>query len=144
DMSGTNAVELRTTYLIQNKFNKLTENWSPTYQLNSWCKVEDYHVPRRGARRQVESRVYFGQLNYFFRLYFPTDRILHGAAFASVVLRKAVMNKDTRHYMVSAVDTESYYADKQFVAVNYIDSTAIAVNAFDGNNLPMLNPKKQL
>lgn len=144
DLSGTNAVGLRTTYLIQNKANKLTESWSPTFQLNSWCKVVDYHILGRGARREIDSKVYFGQLNYFFRLYFPSDKMLHGAAFASIVLRKAVKNKDTRHFVVSTDDTVSYHADKQFVPVHYIESTAVAVNALDDELMPMLNPKKAL
>ncbi len=144
DLSGSNRVGLTRMFVVQKAANKLVTNWYPLFQLNAWCKVLDYYIARRGAQKQVASRTYFGQLNYFFRLFVPSDHVIHGLAFANLVLRKPTDNKDTKHSSISADDMQSYYADKQFIPLHYVCSTAVAVNAFDVDDMPIMNPSKSM
>ena len=71
----------------------------------------------------------------------PSDKTIHGAAFANIVLRKVSQDALKSCYYVSAVDDkDSLYADKQFVSLNYVESTAVAINALDRDGYPILNP----
>jgi len=90
---------------------------------------------------RIVSRQYVGQFNYFFRIRIKSDRLLNNLPFASAVLRKPTFDKSRHHNFISGEDKDSYYPHKQFVSLNYIDSTAIAISALDEQSFPLLNPK---
>lgn len=145
DLSGTNAVGLSERFLIQNPMNVLSNNWYVQPQINSWCKISDYYVHYiTKLTKQVKKRHYLGQLNYFFRLYLPCDTMLNGVAFANVVLRQTDFSPIRGCHSIvmrrGEYEDHSYYPHKQFVPVNYIDSTALSVTAFDVKEMPMMSP----
>eukprot|EP01034_Spumella_vulgaris_P021783 gene21783-27849_t len=136
---------------IENDANILCENWHDRFQVNSWCRVQDFYIqtiaPKKGAVDQAlvfvtKKKVYFGQINYMFRAYVPSDRILNGCAFANVMLRKPTMDKKRGHNYVGMNDDETYFGDKHFVSLNYVDSTAVALSALDENGYPVMNPNQ--
>ena len=140
DNGGTNRVGLYREFQVQKPDNILKESWHPTFQVNSWCRVTDYYV--NGAKRVVP-RLYFGQINYMFRVFVPSDAILNGCAFANVMLRKVVEDpRRGNHCYVGMNDAQTYVADKHFVSLNYVDSTAVALSALDVEGLPIMNPSQ--
>lgn len=147
DLSGTNRVGLSKKFMIQNEDNKLKSSWFPSFQLNSWCKVTDFYVHYTNRNvKQVKRKLYVGQLNYFFRMFVPSDLIVNGVAMANIVLRNVGYSPVHGCYQIKNMmnDVDSYYAHKQFVPLSYIDSTALAVIAMDKHELPMMSPDATL
>lgn len=149
NVSGTNAVGLGERYLITRDVNRLRDNWYVQQQINGWCGVTDYYVHYITKHtKQVKKRRYMAQLNYFFRLFIPCDKIVHGVAFANAVLRQADYSPVRGCYSIAVnrgvLEDESYYPHKQFIPLNYIDSTAFSVTAFDESDLPMMSPTATL
>ncbi len=143
NLSGTNGVGLSERYLIQNTLNKLQDNWYPQQQINSWCKVTDYFVRYNRDNKQVIKKHYLAQFNYFFRMSIPCDKMLDGVAFANAVLRTADFSPVRGCYQIPirANDGDhTYYPHKQFIPLNYVDSTAFSITAFDSQDMPMMSP----
>ncbi len=146
-LAGTIGVGLSQRYLIQNPDNKLRDSWYPQQQINSWCKITDHFVRYSRDTKQVIKKHYLGQLNYFFRLSIPCDKILDGVAFANAVLRTEDYSSIRGCYQIPICENkqdDTYYPHKQFVPLNYIDSTAFSVTAFDAQGLPMMSPTATL
>lgn len=140
--TGTNKVGLAVEYIVQNESNVLAKNWSDSAHFSSFFRATDYYIkhPNDRRRRKVEEKVRFGQVNYFFRLFVPSDPVINGLPFANVTLRKAVYDKQRWHYKIDVDDRISYDGSKQFIPLNYFNSTAIATSVMDPGGLPMLNP----
>jgi hypothetical protein len=124
-------------FRVTNPENILKDNWHYRFQVNSWCHITDHYV----YNRTITSRTYYGQINYMFRMFVPSDNILHGCAFANMCVRRVSCDerRGGEHY-VSMNDGQSYVADKHFVSLNYIESTAVATSALDELELPLMNP----
>eukprot|EP01034_Spumella_vulgaris_P021769 gene21769-27829_t len=79
-------------------------------------------------------------------LHFQTnscDPILHGCPFANITLRRATQDaKRGGHHYVDMNDSQTYVGDKQFISLNYVDSTAVALSALDQHSLPVMNPSQ--
>lgn len=105
-------------------------------QINAWCRISDY-VLGTGALTKI---TYFGQLNYCFRLLFQHDRTANGLAFANVVLRKPTFDINRCHHYISADDKLSYNPNKQFISLNYIDSSALGICGLDEGGMPIVSP----
>jgi hypothetical protein len=140
--SGRHAVQKR-LFVTQNPKNDLSTNWHQGFQINSWAKVEDWYIahPNNPAKKQVLPRVLFGQFNYFFRLNIPSDPVIHQLSLANMVLRN-VSNPDPargshRYINMRAVNT--YYHDKQFIVLNYVEATNLALSPLDKNSYPIPN-----
>jgi hypothetical protein len=117
-------------YEMNNPKNDLSnfENWSSQY--STWCK---YH--------QNNKNIGYGQVNYFFRFYCKTDRILHGLPIANLV---------PRNYLSAFSNTNSTGVDKilcksqfkkynrnYFVPLTNFFPSAILIAPFDIGNLPI-------
>lgn len=136
---GTNRQPVRESE-IQNPDNILCNNWHPRFQINSWCKVTDYYI--HNTSDVVTKKSYFGQVNYFFRMFVPSDGILNGCAFANIMLRAPKLDKHRATSYIGMDDAQSYVGDKHFVSLNYLDSTAVALSAMDVAGLPLVNPSQ--
>jgi hypothetical protein len=136
--SGTNREGLYRQFEVVNPENILSTNWHPKFQINSWCSVTDHYV----AAGIVKMRAYFGQINYMFRMFVPSDKILNGCAFANVVLRKPTVDPHRGQSYVGMRDEETYVGDKHFVSLNYLNATAVALSALDVNDMPIMNPSQ--
>lgn len=75
-------------------------------------------------------------------MFIPSDNILNGCAFANITLRTSKLDKHRLTSYVGMNDNQTYVGDKHFVALNYIDSTAVALSAMDEDGLPMINPSQ--
>jgi hypothetical protein len=120
--------------------NVLRENWHQVYQYSGWCRVHDKFLNDEG---EISVTTYFAQLNYFFRLYLPSDSLINGVAFANAVLRTPTtktIDPNRGHFCVSPNDVQSFYPHKHFIALNFVVATAIAVSALDHRNRPIMNP----
>jgi hypothetical protein len=146
DHSGTNRYGLELDYELDNPLNELNKNWYSTLQYSSWARVKDWYTLVNNSKSEfvpVAARTYFAQLNYFFRLYIPSDKLLNGLAFANSVLRfpSTVIDKNRRHFWVDP-SAKSYHPHKHFVSMNYFEGTALAVSALDDESLPIINPMR--
>ncbi len=62
--------------------------------------------------------------------------MVHGLAFANAVLRKTAYHiKRCSHY-ISGDDSNWFYQDKQFICLNYVKSTAIAISGLTSEIVP--------
>jgi hypothetical protein len=150
---------------IANERNILSYTWD--YNVGSWCLVTDAYQPNdSAASRQsrktqkkvsagktgrktrtgklIEYRRYAALLNYFFRLVLPTDPVLHGLSLASAFLRKLDDSRNVDegrggHYFVHSDDSIDYHPHKQFIVLNYVDSTAIGVCGLDESGMPIIS-----
>jgi hypothetical protein len=136
---GKHAVQ-RKVYVTQNVHNNLANNWHRAFQVNSWGKVEDWEIA--AVTRQVVPLVLFGQFNYFFRLHVPNDLVIHKLSFANMVLRKVSAPDPLRgsHRYISPCAANSYNHAKQFIVLNYVEATNLALSPLDKYNYPMANP----
>jgi hypothetical protein len=144
DYSGTNLVGT-VDYDLDNPLNDLSKNWYQTLQYSSWARVRDWYTLLDNSTSEtvaIRDRTYFAQLNYFFRLYIPNDKLLNGLAFANSVLRNpgsSTIDKVRRHFWVDP-SAKSYHPHKHFISLNYFEGTALAVSALDDDSLPIINP----
>ncbi len=117
--------------------NKISLNWHKN--VSSWCSVNDA-IQKPSSQWPVYEK-YIAQLNYFFRLQLEHDTVLNGVAFANAVCRTPTMDVRRHHYFIGKDDISNYKHKKQFIALNYVESTAIAVCGFDNDKLPIVSRK---
>ncbi len=132
--NNSNRAGFRTLQLKE--CNKIKQNWYKS--VGSWCSVNDAIMD--GGEWPTHKK-YMAQLNYFFRLRFQNDSVLHGLAFANAVCRTVIRDNHRHHYYIGNDDSRSYKSSLQFVALNYVESTSIAVCAFDSTGLPIISRK---
>jgi hypothetical protein len=141
--SGQHAVQKK-LYVTQNAKNTLSDNWHQGFQINSWAKIEDWYIahPNNPAKKQVLPRVLFGQFNYFFRLNVPSDPVIHQLSLANMVLRNVSAPDPARgsHRCINFTAANSYYHKKQFIVLNYVEATNLALSPLDKYHYPITNP----
>lgn len=136
--------EKRRTYVPQNPGNILNNNWHHTFHINSWGKVEDWYIahPNNPEKKQLKPKVLFGQFNYFFRLHIPSDTLIDKLAFANMVLRTPSVPNDMRgsHRYIDMRENSGFYHAKQFIVLNYVEATNLALSPLDTYDYPIANP----
>jgi hypothetical protein len=121
-----------------NNLNTLATHWWNSEDYSSWCRVH-YKDPRDpvGAAPRVE----MAQSNYFFRLNYPSDRAVHGLAFGDMCIRNTKYDAKRRHYFVTPADN-CFNGGRQFVCLNNVCSTKLALSVIDCNLLPLIRKRK--
>jgi hypothetical protein len=83
-----------TVYLPANRFNHLNQQWSFSKQTKCWSKFKHWIMRKdKDGVMNCEYKTGYGQTNYFFRIFLPSDAILHNLAFANVTARNVEMHK---------------------------------------------------
>lgn len=124
-------------YAHTNNLNSLQNHWWNSEDYSSWCRIH-YKSPsdRYGAKPRVE----MAQSNYFLRLNFPSDMTVHGLAFADMCIRNTSYDAERRHHFVTPVNC--FNGERQFVCLNNVCSTKLALSVLDENNLPIIRKSK--
>ncbi len=133
---GEPLINKHTTYV---KENEVDFAWSKALQYSSWVQITNHfygHDIKRNAW-YVQQRKEIGQLNYCFRLKLPCDAICNGLAFGNVSFHKSTIDKSHGNLHCINVTRCSYYGKRNFVCLNYVDSTSLAVSALDNVELPV-------
>ncbi len=128
-----------------NPLNNLNKTWQEKTQSDSWCSVSDFYMDGLVMR----SALYLGQCNYYFRIVFPSDSLVHGLPFANMVLHKKLnrnsssvasshgtrsipTNYDSsRDCWFLPSETNYFHAHKQFVPLVYVDATSYGLSALN-------------
>ena len=84
------------------------------------------------------------QLNYAFRLHLPSDLLINGLAFASVVVSRSVIyNKNKCNYYIDVSNKNSSYRPNiSYIPLNYVHSTQIILSALHINTEPLREDSK--
>jgi hypothetical protein len=144
-----------TSFRYKSRNNKnnlqLYENWSMTDDHSSWCRyrltISSVNINKNYEFNSIIDNVYYGRLNYFFRIHCETDDILHGLGMANVAPR--VFEK---YYMVHRISGDEYITmpNKEattayctFIPVTNIYPTPILVSPFDIDGLPIVVKHKK-
>jgi hypothetical protein len=148
---GVYKEDIHKLSIPNNPYNDLQSCWSHPKQTSSYVKFKSYYI--NGNR--ILHNVAYGQLNYFSVLVLPSDPYLDNLPFANVTARdhyiddnqlRYVKVKTTSVYSVNEadraktpIDIISNYNDQiQFVALNYVESTNVAICGFDKDGRPIL------
>jgi hypothetical protein len=121
-----------------NAMNNLSSNWWKSDDYSSWCMIKHY---KTRPNKTIATTTEMGQANFFFRLNFPSDKCLHGLAFANMAIRNSTYDRLKRHHYITP-NSNSFNGERQFVCLNYVCSTKLAVSVLDVNNLPIVKQRK--
>jgi hypothetical protein len=129
-------------YWPENEKNILRNNWSDVHQYSSWAKLrcksnEVMKIDSFGHEQYLNTEDYvYGQLNFFFQLSIPSDpdllQELQGFTLASVTCRHHTTINYVDH-IIANNDGDSYFKDKQYVALDDVCSTPILLCALKSN-----------
>jgi len=122
-----------------NPLNLLENHWWKSDDYSSWCEIKHYDPNEVTATTRTVTEM--GQSNYFFRLNLTSDKLLHGLAFANMTLRHTKYDAKKRHFYVSPADN-SFNPSRQFVCLNYVCSTKLALSVLNEDNLPIVKQRK--
>ena len=137
DLTNTNRAG-EEIHLIHNKvLNELKNTWYKKLHYNAWCFVDDWYSY---GENRVRKKFYVAHLNYFFRLWIPSDGLVHGLPFVNAVLREPEFQALRNTHYITTDDSKHFFNNKQFICANYIKSTAIATSGlyYDVDNYPNL------
>jgi hypothetical protein len=126
--------------LPTNDRNKLKTCWFDKNSISSWFKYryqDDSKYERFGF--DGYSKFCFGQFNYFFRIYLPSEELLHGLPMASSVCRHFTIDCYMNTINISTAN-ESFFS-KPFVVLTNVFSTKLLIGARDIEKKP-INVKK--
>jgi hypothetical protein len=126
-------------YTMNNQKNNLKtfSNWSTQY--SSWCRYKVHNLKFNDDKNNNPS-IYYGQLNYFFRIYCENDRVLHGLPIANLVPRNYLSANTLQNpFGVDKISCETLFHiprrrndDRNcFVPLTNFYPTAILVVPFD-------------
>jgi hypothetical protein len=122
-----------------NSLNILNSNWSKRADLNSWFKFRNSRISNK--------TVQCGQLNCAFYIRLPSEEIIDGSSFASVVARKHAFSSD-QLWAVSIDDNVSFQARLLFVNFADIIASNILIVGKDSSNRPkklkFLDPEEKI
>jgi hypothetical protein len=135
--------------IANNEHNQLKTTWRDKRQSRSWCRIFCKNITKANNRNQQ-----CGQINYFFRLNIPSDKLLNGIPVAAITKRKCT-NVSRRHgvphtpgesyfenlFEVDCKDCTLFDPRHRFVAAYNIFSCPLAVVALDDSKKPCPNPK---
>jgi hypothetical protein len=119
----------------QNSSNILKKNWTLKNHVSSWCK---YKFTDHKTKNKFSSLYLTGQLNFFFNLTLPSDKIFVQVGFASITSRKFAIDKKFKTQKIKCDDTASFQADISFIPIRIIVPTPILVAGFDASNKPFV------
>jgi hypothetical protein len=120
---------------VANELNVLKHNWRKEKQYSSWCKFKFKNF------LDETTKTYFGQINYFFELKIPHDKVLNKLAFASVTARNISIDLKYGLQVLNCIDEISYASNIRFIPIKIIIPTSILVAGFDNENKPYKNKK---
>jgi hypothetical protein len=113
--------QLRSNYVPSNIYNNLSNYWFEKKHFHSWCKF-------KGKEEDGDEKDFYGQINSFLQLCFPTEPLLNGVIIASVTCRRALKHK-FNNYIIGK-DKYSLLASIQYVPAINIYSTQILLAGF--------------
>jgi hypothetical protein len=128
-----------TCHYPHNALNYLIHNWWKSDDYSSWCEIK--HYDPQEATLTTRTKTEMGQANYFFRLNWISDKLLFGLAFGSMTLRHTSYDARRRHHYVS-LDSNSFNEARQFVCLNYVCSTKLALSVLNKDHLPIVKRRK--
>lgn len=148
---GAYKTEIDKLSVPYNQFNELKSCWSHPKQTSAYVKFRSCYV----KANKVMFNVAYAQVNYFSVLKLPSDRYLDNLPFANITARDHHIDDNQLRYIkvntssveaINAADEAntpmeiiSNYNDQiQFVALNYIESTNVAICGFAQNDKPIL------
>ncbi len=117
-------------FLPFNSMNILKKHWHEKVHYSSWCKF--LHWTKNPRTKLITSKMKYGQMNYSFRLNLQSDTLLHGLGFANVTAHNTQQVSSTskiKYPYINCSDrtNSSYDKNCQFICLNYIASTNVAV-----------------
>ncbi len=127
-----------------NPLNRLSSTWHHATQYSSWCKINHWHEDKKIKGYDV-SKMYYGQLNYGFRLDIIADSVINNLCFLNVATRRPISHPEVKinlpkipfHSKSTNVDGQ-YEKEIQFVCANYIESTNVGICCVNKDNVPIL------
>jgi hypothetical protein len=122
-----------------NPLNYLHNNWWKSQDYSSWCAVKHYNL--KDVTETTSTKTEMGQANYFFRVNWKSDALVCGLAFADMTMRHSIYDAKRRHFYVSP-HGNSFNNARQFVCLNYVCSTKLALSVLDKDNLPIIKQRK--
>lgn len=143
--------------------------WKDRKEYSMWCKFR-FSTRFNNTNKFIEENInyfdgnpdnsYYGQFNFFMKLSFPSEDILHGLKIASVT---AISNHTTSYLWQNHNKKQEYEQYKSRSVIEYIDinkltilqnalfipftdivATKYGVIGVDNNNNPYLNEKIKL
>ncbi len=132
-----------------NPNNDLKLHWYKRAHYSSWCKATEWFI---GGQKQVKPRPMYSQVNFFFRLVAKQDPFIHGLAFANVTARAHDTYNVTSAVCYPYIDLEltekdtliTYNATTQFLSLNYVSSTNVAVCGITADHGSRRNRRKPI
>jgi hypothetical protein len=139
------------------KFNDLLQFWNHPKQSSTFLKFKSYY--KIGGR--IKFDLAYGQGNYYSVVSLPSDKYLDNLPFANVTARDHFID-DTKQRFIrtmttpvnaiaaadankTPIDIVSNYNDQvHFVALNYVESTNVAICGVTAENKPILTSEDGL
>jgi hypothetical protein len=136
--------------LLENQLCKF-ENWKSKKQYSSWCRYQCWNNSNNNNINEEKftspfGKTYsYGQLNFFFRIQCPSDKLIHGLPIASIVSR----NFQTIEKVDKIDCTEFGSISKQncndiFIPITNFYATPILLAPFDVQNKPIIMNNKRI
>jgi hypothetical protein len=141
------------TYMPNNLENQLSrfENWKNKKQYSSWCKFQCWNnIKQNSSNRSLKfSNPYgksygYGQLNFFFRVQCPSDKVIHGLPLASIVSRTfQTIEKVDKIDCTQFGSISKHNCNEIFIPITNIYASPILIAAFDEQNKPIIVTNKK-
>ncbi len=114
----------------------LFQTWYYKKDYSSWCKFKNWYIDARN-NNIIAFKVYYGQLNWFFRIDWQHDKsIVKNIAFANVTTRRV----NEKEFNCSQCVLQGSKEDKiQFVPLYFLESTNVAMCATNKEDIPILS-----
>lgn len=121
-------------YKCERDENNVEHSWHKPLHYSSWVQTSTY---QEVSRRIFPRAKAIGQLNYCFRVVFPSDPLCHGLAFGNITHHNSNVDKRRGGHHYISVGYNFNAKLNSFVCLNYVDSTAFLVSALDVNSRPI-------
>jgi hypothetical protein len=116
------------------------ENWKFKRQYSSWCRFQNFLNKRRNNN---SSNYGYGQINYFFRIKCPRDKILHGLPLANIVYRTYTTLNKVDYIDCTEFGSMNSAKHPSFVPLTNIYASPILIAPFDSQRKPIIINKKR-
>lgn len=130
--------KMTTVYTPTNPLNDLFTHWHQPDDYSSFCRTK-FHRLQNNDYRNIITTDEVAQLNLFYRLDWKSDAYLYGLAVADACIRNTHFDQDRRkYYLEPKPDKYSFNGTRQYICLNNICGTALALSILDSSNKPIV------